>query len=93
MTNVHKVDPIFSAIERHRIADAAFEDAPERELDKYAIERRDAYVALLSLTPTTIAGCAALLRYVEEHEAKYNNWFSMNAAIPSAPLARVCCRE
>jgi hypothetical protein len=74
MTNVHKVDPIFAAIERHRICDAAFEGAPDRELDTYAIERRDAYVALLSLTPTTIAGCPALLRYVEEHEAKYGNW-------------------
>ena len=74
MTNVHKVDPIFAAIERHRICDAAFEGAPERELDTYAIERRDAYVALLSLTPTTIAGCAALLRYVEGHEGTYGNW-------------------
>ena len=29
------------------------------------------YEALLATTPTSIAGCAALLRYIDQHEANY----------------------
>jgi hypothetical protein len=62
MTKVHKVDPIFAAIERHRICDAAFEGAPERELDTYAIERRDAYVALLADDHSGVRSIVTLCR-------------------------------
>ena len=93
MTNIYRADPIFTAIKRHRISEAAFIAAPEREMDKYAMERREAYVALLSLTPTTIAGCAALLRYVEEHAAKYDNSLFAEYSNPFTPLAKVCSPE
>jgi hypothetical protein len=31
------------------------------------------YTVLTGMTPTTVAGCAALLRYIEAHEAKYRH--------------------
>ena len=66
------VDPIFAAIEGHRIADAALVRAKsDNELDRCGDISWERYEALLATTPTSKAGCAALLRYIDEHEANY----------------------
>jgi hypothetical protein len=62
-------DPIFAAIERHRIAEAAYLSASLISEDTDHHDQWNSYAALLAFTPTTIAGCAALLRYVEDQEA------------------------
>ena len=66
------VDPIFAAIEGHRIADAALVRAKsDNELDRCGDISWERYEGLLATTPTSIAGCAALLRYIDQHEATY----------------------
>lgn len=78
-------DPIFAAIERHRNAEAAFDaavnvanygplagDAAAEEVAGELCEvAHSDYAELVAMTPTTTPGCAALLRYVEQHETKY----------------------
>lgn len=78
-------DPIFAAIERHRQAEAAFtaachamDNAPSLEGAEALVGARldravQEYTVLTGMTPTTVAGCAALLRYIEAHEAKYRH--------------------
>jgi hypothetical protein len=57
------IDPIFAAIEGHRIADAALVLAKSvNELDRCGDISWERYEALSATTPTSIAGCAALLR-------------------------------
>ena len=59
------VDPIFAAIEGHRIADAALVRAKsDNELDRCGDISWERYRHCRSR-------CAALLRYVDEHEANY----------------------
>jgi hypothetical protein len=59
-------DPIFAAIEQHRLADAAYEDAlAAREESERAGKQADAVLlALLRTKPETLAGCLAALRYI-----------------------------
>ena len=64
-------DPIFAAIERHRLADAAYDDSIERQADeseKDALGEKEkaALIALLRTQPQTVAGCLASLRYVTD---------------------------
>ena len=58
-------DPIFAAIEKHRIANAAFHAASSdaRSIELSGTESA-ARIKLCAVTPQTVAGCAALLRYV-----------------------------
>ena len=64
------VDPIFAAIEGHRIADAALVRAKsDNELDRCGDISWERYEA--RVLHDSKAGCAALLRYVDEHEANY----------------------
>jgi len=78
-------DPIFAAIERHRQAEAAFGRAfettdqttagilaAEDKTDEFGEVSSEAYADLVCMTPRTVAGCAALLRHVEEHENEYD---------------------
>jgi hypothetical protein len=76
-----QVDPVFAAIERHRQADAAHARSclgePRSHEPEFAewerVEEFSCHAAhealgdLLGTTPTTIAGCAAALRYVEAY--------------------------
>jgi hypothetical protein len=65
------VDPIFAAIERHRQIEAAFAASGKASgncSDELGEAEYKAYVGLVTMTPTTLAGCAALLRYLEAHE-------------------------
>jgi hypothetical protein len=75
-------DPIFAAIECSREAEAAFVEflktaARENQPNDEAFKRQEgelndesiAQLAdLVAMTPTTVAGCAALLSYIEEFE-------------------------
>ena len=84
-------DPVFAAIERHRAADAAWAaDVDNRRKHK---AEGVAMVALLKTQPTTLEGCAAVLRYMGEigtghHEAALfqtwaKPWKSAGAAFPA----------
>jgi hypothetical protein len=72
-TKAAPVDPIFAAIDAHRAALAvvhAMEAAgnPDEETFGKFCEAESARLAeLLAMTPTTPAGCAAMLRHVEAH--------------------------
>jgi hypothetical protein len=62
-------DPVYAAIERHRLADAAYDDSLERGTDESVKETRNnqeaaALIALLRTRPETLPGCLAALRYV-----------------------------
>jgi hypothetical protein len=62
-------DPVFAAIERHRLADTAVDDALERRGDEMAArygEERTALIDLLRTKPETLAGCLAAMRYVAD---------------------------
>ena len=72
----HPDDPIFIAIERHRIAEKAMKDAmaagvPDIFTSELAMKRWARLVDLVKTTPTTVAGCAALLRHIEAVEIEY----------------------
>jgi hypothetical protein len=63
--------PIFVAIEKHRLADAAFDDSLDRGAHESVKEDRidsegAALLALLQTKPETLAGCLAVLRYVAD---------------------------
>jgi hypothetical protein len=65
------LDPIFAAIEQHRLADAAYDDSLDRDADDSVKNARhdqeiDALIALLRTKPETLAGCLASLRYVAD---------------------------
>src|SRR5450759_3740398 len=71
------IDPIFAALERHRQIEAAYiaacyepidqakEQAREDRVIKLCHRSSNALGELVAMTPTTLAGCAALLRYLE----------------------------
>lgn len=67
-------DPVFAAIDAHMLAEgaakAAFDKNVEGRLDDRVRQElynraTDALAALVKTTPTTMAGCIALLRYLE----------------------------
>jgi hypothetical protein len=72
-------DPIFAAIERHRQLEAAhisgLSDIFDRDVEAQSNERCSqsfhALGELVAMTPTTPAGCAAVLRYVEDYTRSY----------------------
>lgn len=73
-------DPIFVAIEQHRLADAAFDDSLERGADEFVKSLRQdqegvALIALLGTKPETLAGCLAALRYIADWAESNNAGF------------------
>jgi hypothetical protein len=97
-------DPIFAALDRHRKIEAAYsaacneptgdeatEQAREARVFKLGGESSDALGELVTMTPTTVAGCAALLRYLEAHEKTYDDPIlldnhSDNVSVPARDL-------
>ena len=96
-------DPIFAAIERHRQAEAAYlaacnehverakEQAREERVIKLCHRSSNALGELVAMTPTTVAGCAAVLRYLEAHEQSYDEAVllenhSDNVSVPARDL-------
>jgi len=66
-------DPIFAASESHRIAEAAFAaSCSDEQLNTIGRKSWKLYGALLATEPTTVAGCAALLRHIEAYEESYD---------------------
>ena len=87
-------DPIFAAIDAHRAADArrmAFIADHTGDLpDSLADAEFDRFAELLATTPTTPAGCAAMLRYfgevvIREDEELFSGW-SHSISGPAATL-------
>jgi hypothetical protein len=64
-------DPIFAAIERHRaayVAEVALNDSDDDDAMSAACDvEMEALESLLTTAPTTLPGCVAVLRYIEEH--------------------------
>jgi selenocysteine lyase/cysteine desulfurase len=96
-------DPIFAAIKRHRQIEAAYvaacneptdqakEQAREDRANKLYGRSSDALGELVAMTPTTLAGCAAVLRYLETHEKSYDEAVlldnhSDNVSVPARDL-------
>lgn len=87
-------DPIFAAIERHRLVDAAYDDSIERGADEAVKSERGeqehaALISLLRTKPETHEGCLAVLRYVvdwaENNDAGlFHDW---NSPLRSAGAA------
>jgi hypothetical protein len=98
------VDPIFAAIEKHRqieaayvaacnepIGDEATEQTTEARVNEHCHGSSDALGELVAMTPTTLAGCAAMLRYLEAHEKSYDepvllDNHSDNVSVPAQDL-------
>jgi hypothetical protein len=74
------IDPIFAMIERHRELEVAFaagipeicDPAAEAASNERSNQTHRALAELVAMTPTTPAGCAALLRHIELLERDYN---------------------
>jgi membrane-bound ClpP family serine protease len=96
-------DPIFAAIERHRQIEAAYVAACNEPIDEAKEQAREARVVKLShrssdalgdlvaMTPTTLTGSAAVLRYLETHEKAYDapallDNHSDNVSVPARNL-------
>jgi hypothetical protein len=96
-------DPIFAAIEKHRQIEAAYvaacnehveqarEQAREDRVVKLSHRSSNALGELVAMTPTTVAGCAAVLRYLEAHEKSYDEAVlldnhSDNVSVPARDL-------
>jgi hypothetical protein len=70
-------DPIFAAIEKHRLADAAWDDSLDRCADEPVKDERHeheraALVALLRTRLETLAGALAVLRYMADYASNNN---------------------
>jgi hypothetical protein len=48
-------------------------EALEEHVHELCHESNDCYADLLATTPTTVAGCSALLRHIERHEHEYDS--------------------
>jgi hypothetical protein len=97
------IDPILAAIERHRQIEAAYvaacnehvekarESAREDRVVKLCHRSSNALGELVAMTPTTVAGCAAVLRYLETHEKSYDEAVLLgnhndNVSVPARDL-------
>ena len=60
-------DPIFDAIEAHQAAWDLAREASDDDIDALMKAEADQLAELLRMTPTTIAGCAAMMRWIETY--------------------------
>ena len=60
-------DPIFDAIEGHQAAWHLAREASDDNIDALTAAEADRLAELLRMTPTTIAGCAAMMRWIETY--------------------------
>jgi hypothetical protein len=75
----HISDPVFIVIEKHRSADAAWDDSLDRCADEPVKDERHeqeraALVALLRTRPETLAGALAVLRYMADYASMFHGW-------------------
>ena len=67
VTIVLTTDPIFAAIEAHQEAWELACKASDDEIDALMAAEADRLAELLRMMPTTIAGCAAMMRWIETY--------------------------
>jgi len=74
-------DPIFAAIKAHQTAWDLAREASDDDIDTLMAAEADRLAELLRMTPTTIAGCAAMLRWIEtyardevNHSHLFHDW-------------------
>ena len=60
-------DPIFAAIKAHQEAWDLAREASDDDIDALMAAEADHLAKLLRMTPTTIAGCAAMMRWIETY--------------------------
>ena len=60
-------DPIFAAIKAHQAAWELAREASDDGIDALMAAEADRLAELLKMTPTTIAGCAAMMRWIETY--------------------------
>ena len=60
-------DPIFAAIKAHQAAWELACEASDDAIDALMAAEADRLAELLRMTPTTIAGCAAMMRWIETY--------------------------
>ena len=60
-------DPIFAAIKAHQEAWDLARQASDDDIDALMKAEADKLAELLGMTPTTIAGCAAMMRWIETY--------------------------
>jgi hypothetical protein len=63
--------------------------AVEDQAGELCVRSSAAYVDLVKMTPTTLAGCAALLRHLEAHERSYDQ----SALLANHDDAKVAARD
>jgi len=60
-------DPIFAAIKAHQAAWELAREASDDDIDALMDAEAGQLAKLLRMTPTTIAGCAAMMRWIETY--------------------------
>jgi hypothetical protein len=64
-------------------------DALEERAGEFLETSNKLYVDLVTMTPTTLAGCAALLRHIEDHERSCG----VDALLANHPKAKLAARD
>ena len=73
-------DPIFAAIKAHQAAWDLAREASDDEIDTLMAAEADRLAELLRMTPTTIAGCVAMMRWIETYtrdDANHSHLFAV----------------
>ena len=73
-----ETDPIFDAIKKHQAAWDLARKATDDDIDALMADEADRLAELLRMTPTTMAGCAAMMRWIETYsrdEANHSHLF------------------
>ena len=66
-------DPIFAAIKAHQAAWELAREAGDDDIDALMDAEARQLAELLRMTPTTIAGCAAMMRWIETYTCDEEN--------------------
>ena len=66
-------DPIFAAIKAHQEAWDLAREASDDDIDALMAAEADRLAELLRMTPTTIAGCVAMMRWIETYSCDEAN--------------------
>ena len=66
-------DPIFAAIEAHQAAWDLAREASDDDIDALMAAEADHLAKLLRMTPATIVGCAAMMRWIETYTRDEDN--------------------
>ena len=73
VTTALETDPIFDAIKAHQAAWDLAGKAAHDYIDALMADEADRLAELLKMMPTTIAGCAAMMRWIETYTCDEEN--------------------